>query len=77
MSETLANKETALDGPEFRSRLDTLLPLFVMLAGLGARLIEAKEYFLNPDEALHYLSASQPSVAVTNWSASVLPAAMT
>jgi len=62
VSETLANKETTLDGREFRSRLDTLLPLFVLLAGLGARLIEAKDYFLNPDEALHYLSASQPSV---------------
>ncbi len=62
MSETLAKKETALDGPESRSRFDTLLPPLVLIAGLGARLIQAKEYFLNPDEALHYLSASQPSV---------------
>jgi len=62
VSETLANKETTLDGREFRSRLDTLLPLFVLVAGFGARLVQAKEYFLNPDEALHYLSASQPSV---------------
>jgi hypothetical protein len=52
--ETLANKETVLDGREFRSRLDTLLPLFVLVAGLGARLILAKEYFLNSDEVLHY-----------------------
>jgi hypothetical protein len=62
VSETLADKETVLNGRDFRSRLDTLLPLFVLLAGLGARLIQAKEYFLNPDEALHYLSASQPSL---------------
>jgi len=64
VSETLANKETTLDGRKLRSRLDTLLPLFVLVAGLGARLIQAKEYFLNPDEALHYLSASQPSVGL-------------
>ena len=62
VSETFADKETALNGREFRSRLDTLLPLFVLVAGFGARLVQAKEYFLNPDEALHYLSASQPSV---------------
>jgi len=62
VSETLANKETAPGGREFRSRLDTLLPPLVLIAGFGARLIQAKEYFLNPDEALHYLSASQPSV---------------
>jgi Dolichyl-phosphate-mannose-protein mannosyltransferase len=64
VSETLANKETALNGREFRSRLDTLLPLFVLVVGFGARLIQAKEHFLNPDEALHYLSASQPSVDI-------------
>jgi hypothetical protein len=62
VSETLANKETTLDGREFRSRVDALLPLFVLVAGFGARLVQAKEYFLNPDEAIHYLSASQPSV---------------
>jgi len=62
VSETLANKETARDGREFRSRFDTLLPPLVLIAGLGARLIQAKEYFLNPDEALHYLSANHPSV---------------
>lgn len=62
MSETLANNERALNGREFPSRLDTWLPLFVLVAGLGARLIPAEQYFLNPDEALHYLLASQPSV---------------
>ena len=64
MSETFSAEETAPGGREFRSRFDTLLPLFVLVAGLGARLIQAKEYFLNPDEALHYLSASQPSVGL-------------
>jgi hypothetical protein len=62
VSETLANKETTLDGREFRSRLDILLPPLVLIAAFVARLIPAKDYFLNPDEALHYLSASQPSV---------------
>src|SRR4029077_20866876 len=47
---------------EFPSRLDILLPPLVLAAGLVARLIQAKDYFLNPDEALHYLSATQPSV---------------
>ena len=62
MRETLANKETTLDGRELRSRLDILLPPLVLIAAFVARLIPAKDYFLNPDEALHYLSASQPSV---------------
>ena len=64
MSETLANKETTLDGREFRSRLDAFLPPLVLIAAFVARLIPAKEYFLNPDEALHYLSASQPSLGL-------------
>jgi hypothetical protein len=62
VSETLANTETTLDDREFRSRLDTLLPPLVLIAAFVARLIPAKDYFLNPDEALHYLSATQPSV---------------
>jgi len=62
VSEILANKKTTPDGRDFRSLLDILLPPLVLIAALVARLIPAKEYFLNPDEALHYLSASQPSV---------------
>jgi hypothetical protein len=62
VSETLANKETVLDGREFRSPLAAFLPPLVLIAAFVARLIPAKDYFLNPDEALHYLSASQPSV---------------
>jgi 4-amino-4-deoxy-L-arabinose transferase-like glycosyltransferase len=44
------------------SRMDALLVPLVLLAGFIARLIPAKEYFLNPDEALHYLAASQSSL---------------
>jgi hypothetical protein len=62
VSETLASKETTLDGREFRSRVDTFLPPLALIAAFVVRLTPAKEYFLNPDEALHYLSASQPSV---------------
>ena len=64
MLETIANQETSLNGREFPSRTGTLLPLIVLAAGLGARLIEAKEYFLNPDEALHNLLASQSTVGL-------------
>ncbi|HZZ16815.1 MAG TPA: glycosyltransferase family 39 protein, partial [Candidatus Sulfotelmatobacter sp.] len=37
------------------------VPALALLAGLAARLYEAWAYFLNPDEALHFLLASQPS----------------
>ena len=41
-----------------------MLPLIVLILGLGARLFEAWRYFLNPDEALHNLLASQPSLSL-------------
>jgi hypothetical protein len=41
-----------------------LLPVLVLAGGFGARLFEAWAYFLNPDEALHDLLASQPSVSL-------------
>jgi hypothetical protein len=41
-----------------------VLPLSVLLVGFVVRLVQAKQYFLNPDEALHYLLASQPSVSL-------------
>ena len=41
-----------------------LLPLIVLTIGLGARLFEAWRFFLNPDEALHTLLASQPSLSL-------------
>src|SRR6202035_2183696 len=40
------------------------LPALVLLAGLAASLFEAWKHFLNPDEALHFLLASQPSVGL-------------
>src|SRR4029077_20618792 len=40
------------------------LPGLVLGAGFAARLYEAWAYFLNPDEALHTLLASQPSVTL-------------
>lgn len=43
---------------------DRLLPFSVLLVGFVARLVQAKQYFLNPDEALHYLLASQPSLSL-------------
>jgi hypothetical protein len=39
-----------------------LLPALVLIAGLAVRLYKAAAYFLNPDEALHLVLASQPSV---------------
>jgi hypothetical protein len=59
---TIAKHETTLNEREFPSRADDLLPLIVLAAGLSARLFEAKQYFLNPDEALHNLLASQSTV---------------
>jgi hypothetical protein len=41
-----------------------LLPVSMLMGGLLARLYEAWAYFLNPDEALHNLLASQPSVSL-------------
>lgn len=38
------------------------LPTLVLIVGLGARLYKAAAYFLNPDEALHLVLTSQPSV---------------
>ncbi|MFZ1007279.1 MAG: glycosyltransferase family 39 protein, partial [Candidatus Sulfotelmatobacter sp.] len=46
-------------------RQESLLPLLVLAAGLLARLYEAWAYFLNPDEALHNLLASQTSLALS------------
>src|SRR4029077_12945664 len=39
-----------------------LLPLAVLVIGFGARLFEAWRYFLDPDEALDILLASQSSL---------------
>jgi len=50
---------------EIESRRESLLPLLVLAGGLLARLYEAWAYFLNPDEALHNLLASQSSLALS------------
>jgi Dolichyl-phosphate-mannose-protein mannosyltransferase len=47
------------------SRRASLVPLLVLAGGLLARLYEAWAYFLNPDEALHNLLASQASLALS------------
>lgn len=60
VSQNSPSTKIALSG-HFPSRVEALLPPLVLLAGLVARLLPAKRYFLNPDEALHYLAASQPS----------------
>src|ERR1700693_771265 len=60
VSQNSRSTKIALSG-NFPPRVQALLPPLVLLAGLVARLLPAKRYFLNPDEALHYLAASQPS----------------
>jgi hypothetical protein len=47
---------------------ERLLALLVLTGAFIARFIQAKSYFLNPDEALHYLLASHNSAALT-WQA--------
>jgi Dolichyl-phosphate-mannose-protein mannosyltransferase len=44
---------------------ENLLPLCVLISGLIARLFQAWQYFLNPDEALHNVLASPSSLSVT------------
>jgi hypothetical protein len=56
-----ASDRTQGDGGPLDSRL---FPLLVLAAGFAARLYQAAAYFLNPDEALHILLASQPSVGL-------------
>src|SRR5947209_8704620 len=42
-----------------------IIPLLILVAGFAARVFEAWRYFLNPDEALHNLLASQRSLGLT------------
>jgi uncharacterized membrane protein len=51
----------ALQPDESPSALQKLIPAFIMIVAFLARLIPASRLFLNPDEALHYLLASQAS----------------
>ncbi len=48
----------------FASTSENMLPLLVLAAGFVARLIAAWRFFLNPDEALHNLLASQSSLTL-------------
>jgi hypothetical protein len=52
------------DGSALDSGPANWLPGLVLGAGFAARLYEAWAYFLNPDEALHYLLASQTSLVL-------------
>jgi hypothetical protein len=52
------------------SWLKILLPGLVLIAGLIARMIPASRLFLNPDEALHNLLASQSSIRAA-WAAAL------
>jgi Predicted membrane protein len=45
--------------------LEKSLPLLVLVLAALVRLVPAKSYFLNPDEALHFLAASQTSLSLT------------
>jgi len=48
-----------------RSALQNWLPGLLMMVGTGARLWVAGRTFLNPDEALHYFVAAQPTFLQT------------
>jgi 4-amino-4-deoxy-L-arabinose transferase-like glycosyltransferase len=45
--------------------MERLYPVLVLIGGLVVRLAQARSYFLNPDEALHYLLACFNSFALT------------
>jgi hypothetical protein len=48
-----------------RTQSDSIrLPVLLLACGMVPRLILARETFLNPDEALHYLLSDQPSVGL-------------
>ena len=47
-----------------------LLAALVLAAGFVARLLPAWRHFLNPDEALHYVLADQPSLTLA-WRAAL------
>jgi Dolichyl-phosphate-mannose-protein mannosyltransferase len=64
MKTEIAVEDQESNSSQRDSTVDRLLPLSVLLVGFALRLIQAKQYFLNPDEALHYLLASEPSVGL-------------
>jgi 4-amino-4-deoxy-L-arabinose transferase-like glycosyltransferase len=54
-----------LCGPASETPIQRLCPIFILLAGFIARLVQARSYFLNPDEGLHYLLSCYNSFALT------------
>ena len=64
MKTEIAVEDQGSNSSQRDSTVDRLLPLSVVLVGFALRLTQAKLYFLNPDEALHYLLASEPSVGL-------------
>ena len=57
-------QSTSTFNAAFLSGDGELFPLVVLILGFAARLFEAWRYFLNPDEALHNLLASQSSLSL-------------
>jgi hypothetical protein len=50
------------DGSDLTRKFENLAPLLVVTTAFVVRLLPAWRYFLNPDEALHNLLASEPSL---------------
>ena len=55
--------EMTADPPPRAAAVASFLPLLALAGGLAVRLVPAQAYFLQPDEALHHLLASQTSVS--------------
>ena len=53
------------EGSSGKSQWQCWLPASLLVAGAGVRLWLAARTFLNPDEALHYFVAAQPSLSQT------------
>jgi hypothetical protein len=60
----VGNAHGTADGTALSLGRGDWLPRLVLVAGFAARLYQAWANFLNPDEALHYLLASQASPAM-------------
>jgi hypothetical protein len=63
-ADSTTSQSTLSSDTAFVSLDRELLPLLALVVGFGARLFEAWRYFLNPDEALHNLLASQGSLTL-------------
>jgi hypothetical protein len=64
MNQTSEKQEcTPVPSHDLTTKLTAAAPAMLLLAGLIVRLISAHSKFLNADEAMHYLLATQPTVA--------------